>query len=195
MTFFSNEYHDSIPVELLDEYTNNIQKLSKFLKIFKGDLRSIEIDVKEEKDCYIIDKYFVYDNYRIHYEFESTGIKKLVTLFSAFKAFFDGKIVFIDELDSHIHDVYLLKLLEYFTEEGKGQLIFTTHNLAPMEVLKRQKHSIDFITSKPNIVSWKKSGNYSIINLYRKGMVENLPFNIESFDFTGLFDSEDDTNG
>ena len=50
-----------------------------------------------------------------------------------------GMITFIDELDSNINDVYLDKIIEYFILYGKGQLCFTSHNLSPMSVLKKNK--------------------------------------------------------
>lgn len=45
------------------------------------------------------------------YEFESSGIKKLMNLFYYLDAASDGFIVFIDELDSEINDVYLDKII------------------------------------------------------------------------------------
>ena len=98
-------------------------------------------------------------------------------------------IVFIDEFDSNIHDVYLCALLEYLMEYGKGQLCFTTHNVGPMDVLKHHKKSIDFLSEDHEIYSWTTSGNYSPSKLYRNGMIEGSPFNIDSIDFIGIFGS------
>lgn len=53
----------------------------------------------------------VYENYSLDYEFESSGIKKLMNLFYYLDAASDGFIVFIDELDSEINDVYLDKII------------------------------------------------------------------------------------
>ena len=66
-------------------------------------------------------------------EFESTGIKKLVKLYMYIREMKRGGIVFIDEFDANLHDVYLCALLEYLMEYGEGQLCFTTHNIGPME--------------------------------------------------------------
>lgn len=101
----------------------------------------------------------------------------------------EGGIVFIDEFDSNIHDVYLCALLEYLMEYGKGQLCFTTHNVGPMDVLKHHKKSIDFLSEDHEIYSWTTSGNYSPSKLYRNGMIEGSPFNIDSIDFIGIFGS------
>ena len=122
-------------------------------------------------------------------EYESTGIKKLIQLFAYLNEMVEGGIVFIDEFDSNIHDVYLCALLEYLMEYGKGQLCFTTHNVGPMDVLKHHKKSIDFLSEDHEIYSWTTSGNYSPSKLYRNGMIEGSPFNIDSIDFIGIFGS------
>lgn len=189
----SNVFHimdsnaDVIGKEDKASYLENIADLARFIRIFKPELQDIEVEMKENKDTYVCEKYFKYKDYRIHVEFESTGLKKLVTLFEAFQYFVNGESVFIDELDANIHDVYFIRLLEYFTYYAKGQLCFTTHNLGPMEVLKKQKFAIDFLSCDHKVTPWKKRGNYSVVNLYREGMIENSPFNIEPFDFAGVF--------
>lgn len=172
------------------KYKENISRLESFIKIFKPDLYAIEIDCKEDGDILLCEKYFYYDGYRVNSEFESTGIKKLIELFNAFCNLTSGKIVFIDELDANLHDVYLCKLIEYFSMYAKGQLCFTTHNLTPMEVLKKRNYSIDFLSEESTLTSWKKNGNSSVSKYYREGMIQNSPFNIEAFDFIGLFEED-----
>lgn len=128
-----------------------------------------------------------YESYKIHAEFESTGIKKLIKLFAYLKEMVQGGIVFIDEFDSNLHDVYLCALLEYLMEYGEGQLCFTTHNVGPMDVLKQHKKSIDFLSENHRIYPWTTNGNYSPSKLYRNGMIEGSPFNVDSIDFIGVF--------
>lgn len=103
-----------------------------------------------------------------------------------------GEIVFIDEFDSNLHDVYLCAILEYLMEHGKGQLCFTTHNVGPMDVLRRRKKSIDFLSENHKIYPWTANGNYSPAKLYRNGMIEGSPFNVDSIDFIGVFDSDEE---
>lgn len=196
--FFSTVYSkagirkdtDVIRKEDFGNYKDNILKLERFIKIFKPDLCSIEIDSKEDRDILLCEKYFNYGDYKVYSEFESTGIKKLIELFNAFCNLTNGKIVFIDELDANLHDVYLCKLIEYFSMYAKGQLCFTTHNLTPMEVLKKRNYSIDFLSDESTLTSWKKNGNSSVSKYYREGMIQNSPFNIEAFDFIGLFEED-----
>ena len=55
--------------------------------------------------------------------------------------------VVIDEFDAGVFEYLLGELLELFAESGKGQLIFTSHNLRPLEVLN--KDFIIFTTTNP----------------------------------------------
>ena len=152
-------------------------------------MTDISIDRKEDGDNYVCNLNMVYGDYVVHTEFESTGVKKLIRLFDYLQFMVRGGIVFIDEFDSNLHDVYLCALLEYLMEYGKGQLCFTTHNVGPMDVLKRNKKSIDFLSIDHKIYPWTTNGNYSPSKLYRNGMIEGSPFNVDSIDFIGIFDS------
>lgn len=179
--------------EAYNNFEDVINGLCAFIKIFKSDLIGIEIDKKEDRDRFICNLIMVYDSYKIHSEFESTGIKKLIVLFTYLREMVNGGIVFIDEFDSNLHDVYLCALLEYLMEYGKGQLCFTTHNVGPMDVLKRHKKSIDFLSMNHKIYPWTTNGNYSPSKLYRNGMIEGSPFNVDSIDFIKAFGiSEED---
>lgn len=44
----------------------------------------------------------------------------------------------IDELDSGVFEYLLGELLSVFSDGGKGQLIFTSHNLRALEMLNKQ---------------------------------------------------------
>ena len=134
-------------------------------------------------------KILVYDDdSEVSSEYESSGVKKLIKLYPFLNAVDSGNISFIDEFDSNIHDVYLCKLVEYFASYASGQLIFTTHNLGPMELLSnyKMKHSIDFINNG-TVTPWTRNGNYSVVNLYRSGAIANCPFNIDAADFVKAF--------
>ena len=179
---------DAVSKQRYGIYKKMVEGLRDFLRIFKPDLQDIEIDKKEDHDDYICSLIMVYDSYKVNVEFESTGIKKLVRLYAYLKEMVQGGIVFIDEFDSNLHDVYLCALLEYLMEYGEGQLCFTTHNVGPMDVLKRNKKSIDFLSLDHKIYPWKTNGNYSPSRLYRNGMIEGSPFNVDSIDFIGVFD-------
>lgn len=169
------------------EYKKKVEQLTQFIRIFKPELVSIDIDTKENGEQYECDLNLNYGTYSINKEFESTGIKKLIRLFDCFVSASTVGIVFVDEMDSNLNDVYLCKLIEYFMYYGKGQLCFTTHNLDPMNVLKENRNSIDFLSSDNHLVSWTSRGNASPENCYKNGMIEDSPFNIDATDFIGIF--------
>ena len=99
-------------------------------------------------------------------------------------------ITFIDEMDSNLHDVYFTKLIEFFKNDSKGQLCFTTHNLEPINLLKDKAHSLDFVSDDSRVYSWKKDGNNSPMSKYVHGLIPYSPFNVESFFFDVLFDED-----
>ena len=187
---FFTRNQDVIKIEDYPLYEDNVRKLKEFIKIFKPDLDDIIIDKKINGDRYHCDKIFCYGENKINVEFESTGIKKLVRLYSALKICANGGITFIDEMDSNLHDVYFTKLIEFFKNDSKGQLCFTTHNLEPINLLKDKAHSLDFVSDDSRVYSWKKDGNNSPMSKYVHGLIPYSPFNVESFFFDVLFDED-----
>lgn len=184
---FSSVNEKTVEKEYFEGYKQKVGQLTEFIKIFKPQLVSIDIDAKENGNQYQCELNLNYGDYVINKEFESTGIKKLIGLFDCLVAANAMGIVFVDEMDSNLNDVYLCKLIEYFMYYGKGQLCFTTHNIDPMSVLKENKNSIDFLSSDNHLNSWTARGNASPENSYKNGMIEDLPFNIDATDFVGIF--------
>lgn len=171
----------------INKLKESILKVYEFINIFKPELKNIEVDKKEYYEFYICDLIFNYGDYKVNAAYESNGIKKLIRLFKAIEAVDKGRIVFIDEFDSNIHDVYLCKLIEYIGEYAKGQLCFTTQSITVMDVLENRKKSLDFLARDKTITSWFKNSHYAASKLYKKGFIEKSPFNIESFDFLRAF--------
>ena len=176
-------------LQIFEDY---LKRMTKFLKIFKPNLRNIEYEKKEGKEEYYINILFVYDDYKVNYEFESMGIKNLFSLFTYFRALSEDEVVVIDEIDTSIHDIYLNKLIEFFAVDGKGQLVFTAHNITLLQTLKKYKHSIDFINENMEVVSWIKNGNSSPFKSYKDGYIKGLQFNIKEYDFLEIFSQESD---
>lgn len=81
---------------------------------------------------------------------ESAGIIKLISILSLIIAAFNDRsiTVAIDELDAGIYEYLLGEILIGLETYGKGQFIFTSHNLRPLEVLK--KENLIFTTSTPD---------------------------------------------
>jgi len=83
-------------------------------------------------------------------QYESDGIKKIISVLQLLIVAFNNPsiTVAIDELDSGIFEYLLGEVLKIIAEKGKGQLIFTSHNLRPLETL--DKGFIAFTTTNPS---------------------------------------------
>ncbi|OPX90097.1 MAG: hypothetical protein A4E53_01312 [Pelotomaculum sp. PtaB.Bin104] len=86
---------------------------------------------------------------KIPLRYESEGIKKIISILHMLIALHNNPsmTLAIDELDSGIFEYLLGEILKVVKESGKGQLIFTSHNLRPLELL--HKNSIIFTTTNP----------------------------------------------
>ena len=174
----------------LDKYKSYIEKLTRFIQLFKVELRSIEIETSIDHDFIHCKKILNYGSYRISSSHESKGIRKIIRLYSYLNMAVEGYYVFIDELDSSINNVILDKLLDFFIEYGKGILCFTAHSLEPINALKRKAKTILFLGDEGSLVTWTKKGNANPINYYKEGYIEGSTFNIENFDFLRVFNME-----
>ena len=114
---------DLIAKPIYTLYEKKVKRLKEFIKIFKPDLTDIRIDRKEDGDNYVCNLNMVYGDYVVHTEFESTGVKKLIRLFDYLQFMVRGGIVFIDEFDSNLHDVYLCAFLEYLMSMAKVSFV------------------------------------------------------------------------
>ena len=122
------------------------------------------------------------ENVRIPIRYESEGIKKIISILSALIAMYNNKSIcmIVDELDSGIYEFLLGELLKVIDDGGKGQLIFTSHNLRPLEILK--KDSVYFTTTNPRnryIHFSKVKPTHNLRSLYLRsinlgGQKENL---------------------
>ena len=83
-------------------------------------------------------------------KYESEGIKKIISVLHLLIEVFNkpSTTVAIDELDSGVFEYLLGELLRIIADRGRGQLIFTSHNLRPLETLHRDM--IAFTTINPD---------------------------------------------
>lgn len=89
------------------------------------------------------------DNKEIPLKYESEGIKKIISILQLLIVVYNQPsiTVAVDELDAGVFEYLLGELLRIIAEKGKGQLIFTSHNLRPLETLDRG--FIAFTTTNP----------------------------------------------
>lgn len=89
------------------------------------------------------------NNQEIPLRYESEGIKKIISILQLLIVVYNKQsiTVAIDELDSGVFEYLLGELLRIISEKGKGQLIFTSHNLRPLETI--DKGFVAFTTTNP----------------------------------------------
>ncbi|MCL2499593.1 MAG: ATP-binding protein [Defluviitaleaceae bacterium] len=105
---------------------------------------------------------------------ESVGIKKIVSFITLFSEAYNnpGFTLVIDELDASIFEYLLGDLLDIFMNHGKGQLLFTSHNLRPLE--KLQDCFVWFTTIDPDNrykqLSKKAKATNNLRNMYLRAI-------------------------
>ena len=84
---------------------------------------------------------------KILLRYESDGIKKIISILSAMIVMYNkpGICLAVDELDASIFEYLLGEILEIIQDRAKGHLVFTSHNLRPLE--KLNKESLIFTTT------------------------------------------------
>jgi len=84
--------------------------------------------------------------------YESDNIKKIISVLSLIIEVFNqpSATVAIDDFDAGMFEYMLGELLKALAESGRGQFIFTAHNLRPLETLgKINKNFLCFTTTDP----------------------------------------------
>ncbi len=111
--------------------------------------------------------------------YESDGIKKIICMLQLLIVTYNESscTVAIDELDAGVFEYLLGEILRVIYDKGKGQLIFTSHNLRPLEVLDYP--CIVFTTTDP-------SDRYTRIRHLKDGM------NLRDFYFRDIVLGEQD---
>lgn len=129
-----------------NQLTNKLKRTENALSMFFSSLYSCIKSVHYQKEIDDSGKqryhlYFIEDKddktISIPYEMESTGTKKLVSLFTClYEVAKYKKTIIIDEIDNGINDILLRSIFDSIDNSISGQLISTTHNTLLL------KHSI-----------------------------------------------------
>jgi len=103
---------------------------------------------------------------------ESLGIKKIVSFIILIAEVYNNPsfTLAIDEIDASIFEYLLGEILDVVSASGKGQLIFTSHNLHPLERLDAQ--SVWFTTTDPasRYVQMSKKATNNLRNMYLRAI-------------------------
>ena len=187
---FKDQNAVTVPKNKIEDYRDFVRRQTDFVRLFKPELKTIRLKEEEVGDAFEVRRVFVYDNYEISFEFESSGIKRLADLFEKLEKAANGGIVFIDEMDANVSGPYLKVLTDYFNDYGEGQLCFTAHSLDPMYSLFGKKKAIYFLGDGNKVIPWIKNGHYKPYNLYPEGMIPGSDFPVEATDFLSVFGRE-----
>lgn len=131
-----------IPEEIFDDVRKNIDCISIVLcQLIPGLTISVkkisDTLLKNGKPASVVMLVAYRDGKELPLRDESDGIRKIISVLRLITAAFNEKsvTVAIDEFDAGIFEYLLGEILQAMEESGKGQFIFTSHNLRPLEVL------------------------------------------------------------
>ena len=134
----NNFYSENIAEAII----NTVKQINGIFKAIIPDSELVcEVDgerITEKEKEKGINLYVIKKGDKISIKYESVGIQKIISILSALIYCIqdENALVVIDELDAHIFEYLLAVILEQISKIAKGQLIFTAHNLSPMERLK-----------------------------------------------------------
>ncbi|WP_310602415.1 ATP-binding protein, partial [Anaerosporobacter sp.] len=134
--------HGEVSEKVYKQLKYAIDSINIALKAIIPNL-SIELkQVSEEIDSegvklIQVDVYSIRDGKKFLTKYESEGIKRIISLLNYLISLYNNPEIclVVDELDSGIFEYLLGELLGVLSEEAKGQLIFTSHNLRVLEKL------------------------------------------------------------
>ena len=175
----SLEKSSTIPEKLFDLVKKIIRNMNIALEqIVPGLTIGIE-DLgttmsKEGRTVKLIQLMSLKNSKKIPLQYESEGIKKIISVLQLLIVVYNNPsvTVAIDELDAGIFEYLLGELLGIISEKGKGQLIFTSHNLRPLETI--DKGFIAFTTTNPNnryIRMTNVKGNNNLRDFYYRDII------------------------
>lgn len=144
----------TLPVDLTKPFTvpetifNNVKEAFKQINIVLNQLipnMFIEINElgtetnKNMIKCKIIELISKRNEICIPLRFESAGIRKIISTLSLLITVYNNAnvTVAIDEIDAGIFEYLLGELLNIFSDNSKGQLIYTSHNLRALETINK----------------------------------------------------------
>ena len=130
--------------------------------------------IENDEELLVCDIVSERNGVRIPLSYESDGIRRIVSFLSIMIAVYNHPSVTlaIDEIDSGIFEYMLGELLSIMNESAKGQLIFTSHNLRPLEVLPYR--NLLFTTINPENRFTKLegiSGNNNLRDSYFRSII------------------------
>ena len=135
----------------LDVYKRKIESMNRVLPYLVPDLTmGVKVLGKElMRDSSVGYRVELVSN-NIPFQYESDGVKRIVSILQPLIEIFNNTsvVVAIDDLDCGIHEYLFGEIVKLMCEQAKGQLIFTAHNLRPLEIIN--KKFLVFTTTDPD---------------------------------------------
>ena len=135
----------------LDIYKRQIESMNRVLPYLVPDLTmGVKVLGKElMRDSSVGYRVELVSN-NIPFKYESDGVKRIVSILQPLIEVFntDSVVVAIDDLDCGIHEYLFGEIVKLMSEQAKGQLIFTAHNLRLLELIN--KKFLAFTTTDPD---------------------------------------------
>lgn len=177
------------------DISDSIEKLSQVIQKIIPDLslsihdNGIRYENNVEKKS--IDVLASRDGMTIPLKFESDGIRRLISILSPLIGVYNDPsvILAVDEIDSGIFEYLLGEILRIFKSSGRGQLVFTSHNLRPLEVLPAKYLAFTTTNANNRYTSIAKRGNSNLRETYFRNIVLGSK-NDEIYRTTDSFDIE-----
>ena len=133
-----------IPEDMYDVVEKVIENMNIVLEQLVPGLRIGVVDLgatmtRDGKLAKQIQLVSLKNSKKIPFCYESEGIKKIVSVLQLLIVVYNNPsvTVAIDELDGGVFEYLLGQMLNIISEKGKGQLIFTSHNLRPLETIDK----------------------------------------------------------
>lgn len=138
------------------EHFNNVlnglsEVLSQLVPGLRIDFKKVNDAVTKDGKTGCIAELVAYrDGKELPLRDESDGVRKIISVLSLIVAAYNDQsfTLAIDEFDAGVFEYLLGEILQTFEESGKGQFIFTSHNLRPLEVIN--KKFLVFTTTNPH---------------------------------------------
>lgn len=157
---FSDDYDERVSTLMAAEFLYDkevlLNDVVSLLQAF--DKSIVNLKIENEKDSNLNDSYQVYSYHlnskneiiKIPFSSESSGTQKIFSLATWLMFSINaGMVLFVDELDAKLHPLALRYLIRLFTNkntnQGKGQLIFSSHNLVCLDSSDLRRDEIWFV--------------------------------------------------
>lgn len=139
------EGSSTIPVKVYKIIKDTIVNMNSVLEqIIPGlniELKKLGTTLlQDSSEAYSVELISNKNGVSIPLRYESEGIKKIISILQLLIVMYNNSsmTVAIDELDAGVFEYLLGEIIKIISQSGKGQLIFTSHNLRPLEIIDKK---------------------------------------------------------